>query len=31
MSERAKDEFLAKALWEKSEAMVGLRPEEIHF
>ncbi|XP_021940131.1 retinol dehydrogenase 14-like isoform X2 [Zootermopsis nevadensis] len=30
-SKAAKDEFLAKALWEKSEAMVGLKPEEMHF
>jgi hypothetical protein len=27
----ARNEVLAKALWEKSEAMVGLKPEEIHF
>jgi hypothetical protein len=25
------DETLAKNLWEKSEVMVGLNPEEIHF
>jgi hypothetical protein len=31
MSRTAMDENFAKKLWEKSEVMVGLRPEEIHF
>jgi len=29
MSKAAMDESLAKKLWEKSEALVGLKPEEI--
>jgi hypothetical protein len=29
VSEAALDEGLAKKLWEKSEALVGLKPEEI--
>jgi hypothetical protein len=29
MSKKAMDESLAKKLWEKSEALVGLKPEEI--
>jgi hypothetical protein len=29
MSKAAMDKILAKKLWEKSEAFVGLKPEEI--
>ena len=29
MSKQAQDEGLAKKLWEKSEILVGLKPEEI--
>jgi len=29
MSKEAMDKVLAKKLWEKSEALVGLSPEEI--
>jgi len=31
MSKAALDEGLAKKLWEKSEALVGLKPEEVFF
>jgi hypothetical protein len=31
MSNSALDEGLAKKLWEKSEALVGLKPEEADF
>jgi hypothetical protein len=31
LSKEVMDETLAKKLWEKSEVMVGLNPEEIHF
>jgi hypothetical protein len=31
LSTAAMDETLAKDLWKKSEVMVGLKPEEIHF
>jgi len=31
MSKAALDEGLAKKLWEKSEALVGLKPEEANF
>ncbi|PSN38582.1 Retinol dehydrogenase 14 [Blattella germanica] len=31
VSSKAKDDGLAKKLWEKSEALVGLKPEERHF
>ena len=30
-SKAALDEGLAKKLWEKSEALVGLKPEEANF
>jgi hypothetical protein len=30
-SKLASDEGLAKKLWEKSEALVGLKPEEANF
>jgi hypothetical protein len=29
MSKEAMDKNLAKKLWEKSEALVGLKPEEL--
>jgi hypothetical protein len=31
ISKAASDEGLAKKLWEKSEALVGLKPEEANF
>ena len=31
MSKAARDMGLAKKLWEKSEIIVGLKPEERHY